>query len=412
VGWGLLVALITLVPGAEGSLRTSEPVLCLVCGSRGSADAILNVVFFMPLGFLLRPRFPLATVAFVGFALSGTVELIQELVPGRYPTLGDLVWNGTGCLLGAIGCDWLRRELGDEPVAMSKRAGAVAVTLPVIYLLGAGLLLQPLPTDAAYYGQWTADLDFMPVYGGRALEIETHWGGLPDGPMGQPGDPRFDPSWFVAARIVKGPPPRGPAPIASIYDAEKREIALLGAHGEDLLWREWTRASVMRFDSPDRRFLGGLLPHPEGDTIRIAARGDAEARCLVVEDREDCGGGLSPGRTWGLLLFLEGTSESRRTVLDIAWMATLSVLIGVLGGGLRRTLVLGSLTALGILGAVAATRLGATPAAEWAGFAGGIAAGVVLRPFLRHLVEGEGRDPAPLHQPDEVGVDATEFELP
>jgi len=385
-------------------------MLCLFCGSRGSADAILNVVFFLPLGFLLRPRLPMAAVVVVGCALSGTVEVLQGLIPGRYPTLGDVVWNGAGCLIGALGCDWLRGPLrGEDP--RPKLSAAVAIFMPLLYLFGAGLLLRPLPTDALYYGQWTADLDFMPVYEGRALQIRTHRGGVPDGPMEESGDLRFDEPWFLEAQLTKGPPPRGPAPIASIYDGEKREIALLAAHDEDLVWREWTLASVMRFDSPDRRFLDGLAPYAIGDTIRIAARGDAVTRCLVVEGREDCDGGLTPGRTWGLLLYLEGTSEGRRTGLDIAWMATLAILIGVLGGGARRTVALGLVAAVGVLAAVAVTRLGAPPAPEWAGFAAGIGVGAGLRPFLRYLVEGETRD-VPLRQPREVGIHTTEIELP
>lgn len=411
LAWAVLVALITLLPGAEGSIRTSEPFLCLFCGSRGTADAILNLVFFMPLGFLLAPRHTLGRVALVGFALSGGIELAQELLPGRYPTLGDLVWNGSGALLGAGIARLLARELGVNPVP-SPRVTLVALALPLLYLSGAGALLVPVATDAQYFGQWTADLDFMPVYEGEALEIESTAGPVPDGPMREGGDLRMEGSWFLSALIEKGPPPTGPAPIASIYDSEKREIALLGAHREDLVWRERTRAAALRFDAPDRRFFDALAGYVPGDTLRIEARGRGEARCLVVDARQDCGSGVTPGRSWGLLLFLEGPSESRRRVVDVAWMATLFVLIGVLGGSLARTGALTAAGAIGVLAAVTFSRLFPPTGAEWAGLIGGVLAGVALRPILRFLVQSEDRHTVLVVQPGQVGVDPTEAELP
>lgn len=409
LGWAVLVTLVALVPGAEGSLRTSDPFLCLFCGSRGTADAILNVVFFMPLGFLLSPGLSLVAVAAVGFALSGSIELAQEVLPGRYPTLGDLVWNGAGASLGAVVSPLLRSEL--EPGRTSPVSAWVAVALPLLYLAGSASLLRPVPSDARYFGQWTADLDFMPVYEGEALEIETQWGPLPDGPLAEDGDPRMEGPWFVRARIVKGPPPYGPAPIASIYDSEKREIVLLGAHEEDLVWRERTLAAALRFDVPDRRILGGLASYALGDTIQIEARGAAGERCLVVGEQEDCGGGVTPGRSWGHLLFLEGPSEEKRRGLDVAWMATLTVLIGILGGSPGRTALLGGLTALGISMVVAGTRLLPPTPAEWAGFTGGILSGIALRPLLRYLVQRETGDGGPIPQDREVSVHPAEAEL-
>ena len=385
--WAGLVALITLVPGAEGSGLGSDPSLCLFCGSRGTADAILNIVFFMPFGFLLAPGASVGRVALLGLGLSIGIEVAQEILPGRYSTLGDLVWNATGALLGAVVARVLSRELGAGATGSAGWPAGTAVALPILYLAGAGLLLTPLPTDARYYGQWTADLDFLPIYRGEALAISSQQGVLPDGPMPPGQDLRMDGPWFLEARIVKGPAPSGPAPVASIYDEEKREIALLAIHREDLVWREWTLGDLLRFDEPDRRVLEGLAPYAEGDTVRIAASGEGTVRCLAVGEREDCGGGVTPGRTWGLLLFVESPPERYRRILDFGWIATLTVLVGVLGGPPGRTALLALGTAAGVAAVVGSTRLIAPPAWQWLGFAAGVGTGVVLRPLLRRLTE-------------------------
>ncbi|MEJ2541650.1 MAG: VanZ family protein [Gemmatimonadota bacterium] len=412
LAWVVLLGLITLVPGGEDSIRTSDPFLCLSCGIRGSADAILNVVLFMPLGFLVAPRRGVRGALAAGLLLSGGIELSQSMLPGRYPTLGDIVWNGSGAVLGAALALRLRRELEPGPGRPTWVATAIAAVLPLIYLGGAGLLLTPLGTDARYYGQWTPDLDFMPVYGGQVLDIETPQGPLPDGPMAQAPDLRLDGPWWFQARIVKGPPPVATAPIASIYDAEKHEIVLLGAHGEDLVWRERTWAAPLGFEVPDRRFLGVLAGAAPGDTLEIGARGDDTRRCLMALGREDCAGGVTPGRTWGMLMFLEGASEGQRRILDVGWMATLLVLVGLVGGSWRRTGLVTVIVVAGVGTIVVSTRLLPLTGPEWAGLVAGILVGVGLRPLFRHVVQIDHRDRVSPVQGRQAGVDPAEAKLP
>lgn len=62
-----------------------------------------NVVMFVPLGLLLasgRVRHPWHA-ATIGLALSAAIETTQTLIPGRYPTMQDVVANTVGAALGA-----------------------------------------------------------------------------------------------------------------------------------------------------------------------------------------------------------------------------------------------------------------------------------------------------------------------
>jgi VanZ family protein len=72
------------------------------------ADALTNVLAYMPLGLLivrdLRGRAMRAVVAatLAGAALSFTMEFLQQFLPERVASLEDLATNTIGCLAGAL----------------------------------------------------------------------------------------------------------------------------------------------------------------------------------------------------------------------------------------------------------------------------------------------------------------------
>ena len=49
--WAVGLAAVTLTPNGGPVARILS--FCLLCGERGTADAILNVVLFLPLGLLI-----------------------------------------------------------------------------------------------------------------------------------------------------------------------------------------------------------------------------------------------------------------------------------------------------------------------------------------------------------------------
>lgn len=71
-----------------------------------AADVVLNVLLFLPFGAFAvagtgSPRRQAALAALAGTLLSAGVELAQGALPGRYPSLADVVCNGLGAWLGA-----------------------------------------------------------------------------------------------------------------------------------------------------------------------------------------------------------------------------------------------------------------------------------------------------------------------
>lgn len=98
-----VVAILALTLTPFGS-RPSEPFsTCVACGPRGLADGILNLLLFVPLGCFLAwySRASLASLVF-GLLLSTAIELLQTIIPGRDPSLSDIIFNTAGTVVGAL----------------------------------------------------------------------------------------------------------------------------------------------------------------------------------------------------------------------------------------------------------------------------------------------------------------------
>src|SRR2546423_15044685 len=107
VGVGLAtvaVAAILVLTLAPDSDRPLGEHFCLICGTFGGVDAVLNVLLFMPLGLGLAVAGTSPRRAIVSMAvLSALIELAQLLVvPGRDATIGDLLTNSIGGALGFV----------------------------------------------------------------------------------------------------------------------------------------------------------------------------------------------------------------------------------------------------------------------------------------------------------------------
>jgi hypothetical protein len=154
---GLIVLAILVITVTPSGSRPPEPIsLCLACGSRGLADGILNLFLFVPLGVVLgwRSRSPARTI-FLGALLSLAIEVIQIRIPGRDPSLSDLVLNtlGTACgvAIAAAFCVWLDRQSQVSRVfALGSFLAAAAVMLATAWLLQ--------PVGSATVGQDGKDL--------------------------------------------------------------------------------------------------------------------------------------------------------------------------------------------------------------------------------------------------------------
>ncbi|MFQ5528723.1 MAG: VanZ family protein [Gemmatimonadota bacterium] len=317
------VLLVTLFP----RFGTTEdvPVLCLFCGSEGAADFVLNVLLFLPVGFLACRFLPKPLQAAAGAVLLTVgIEATQFLIPGRSPTVGDLVANSLGGFAGIGLATFLTRRPD------SKRRPAVVALIPSL-LVALSLpitvyLLEPETPTAVYYGQWTAELGHLATYPGTLHG--AHVGEVP-----LPGH-RLGPEAVAAIRaMAAGAPlrvdytaatsPSGLAPIFSVFDRQQAELLLIGVDHDAIVVRMRRRASKLGFRAPPLTYAG--FHSASGTRATLSVRREDGDVCLYDAGSTSCRRLATPGRSWSLLL---GATPGMLPagLLDAGWLAMLGFL--------------------------------------------------------------------------------------
>lgn len=374
-----VIAALTLFPTDDES---AGPTLCLVCGDRGLADALLNVLMFVPLGVgLALGGATLLLAALVGAVFTAGIEFLQALIPGRDASISDLVFNTTGCVLGAALVRSAPLWIAPPP-ARRRALLAAGVAAPLLLLLAAGLLLGPRPSRDTYAGQWTAELGHLEAYRGR---VTAAWVGEVPVPSVQMPEQSERLRALVAegapirVAAVAGPPVVGLAPIFSIYDDEDREILLLGTDGEDAVFQFRTVGMALRMDRPGLRLPGAFRGVREGEPLRMAVARRGGGFCMEVNRVGSCSVGYTLADTWGVFLALFPLRGGARTLLGLAWLAALWVPAGSWLRTRREALAAGACIAAGLLLAPWAAGLLPTPAAGYLAALAGLGAGALAR---------------------------------
>jgi glycopeptide antibiotics resistance protein len=146
----LMIAIITLAPFrfASTPVHGLNPLWSV-------RDLVLNVVLFVPIGFVFqlgRARGSAAAwvpALLLGAAVSAAVEVAQLFAPLRFPSLADLATNALGAVLGAVvaaratrsleGAGTVRAFALDLPLV-----GLVYLLVPILWLGG----LSSAPSEA------------------------------------------------------------------------------------------------------------------------------------------------------------------------------------------------------------------------------------------------------------------------
>src|SRR5258708_7450434 len=111
----LIVALACILGATLAPVGTEfQPdfVRCIICGGRGWADAVANLLLYAPLGAALfwNGRVGRRAVG-MAFLLSACIELAQTFIPGRDPSLSDVAFYTMGAGAGQIAALWTRRRV-------------------------------------------------------------------------------------------------------------------------------------------------------------------------------------------------------------------------------------------------------------------------------------------------------------
>ncbi len=392
-----MIALMTLTPSAS---YVATPLVCVFCGSLGGVDFTLNVILFIPLGLTLRwltGRWITAVAIAVLTTLA--VEILQwRLIPGRDASLGDLLANMFGGMLGAwlaVVSTWMLRA--SPPVA--RAIAIVAGVVTSITIVASAWLLRPIDPIGAQYAQWVPERENMDIFRGRLLQVQLN------GRLLRPYE-AFPSQWTydsvtraMAVRAVIGTPvPRSQrqAIIVRIGN-EEYEGFTLAQRGSSVVFRSVIGASRLKL----RTILIGLddalmTPNPGKPVLVVHANSNPRIISLA---RENESGEIAVtvrrtvGLAWVMLLPWDFALNSRWWPANALWLAALlfPVTFLTMRSGKARTgdrnrwfnqwpLALALVT---LLVAPAFLGLNGLGLGEWLGVVSGVAAGVLVERTTR-----------------------------
>jgi hypothetical protein len=332
----LVIGVATLVPRPEQTMFSdATPFFCLVCGDLGTIDVILNVLLFVPFGFgLAWAGVPFRRVVAAGFTVTFFVEAMQfSIVTGRDSSLSDLVTNTAGAAAGALLVIVLPTLLRPRPAQARwlVRGGALALAAT---MAATSWAMTPSFPHTIYWGQHAPSLTHLKPFLGRLLTARLGGVYLPSGRLG---------AWAsdtVRARLAEGEQleaeaiPAGPtpglAPIVSIFDQRRREIALLGQSDRDLVFRARTHAQDALVRAPAIR-LPEAFPVTDGHALRLTgsmANGVLAVSRTGPTETLSRSVALGPGLGWSLVLPFEYAFGPEAPFLTALWLAGLLLPLG------------------------------------------------------------------------------------
>ena len=371
----ILAATLYPIAGAE----SESFVACIVCGERGIADVLVNIILFLPFGAALAAGgVAVRRCGLAAALLSASVEFAQLWIPGRDPSLGDVVSNTVGAVLGAVlvatAPYWTL-----PPRAQAARLSWAAALASAAVCYGTGWLLTPAPPQSPYVALWTPNLTYLAPYRGRVLEAMTGEVRMPAGPVANSaalGEAlRSSAGFSLRVRAVAGSRPTGVSALIVVYDQHRREVLLLGPDRDDLVFRFRTRAITWRLDQPDIRFVNALRADAPGDSLDVTVKGHRGRYAVTVNSSRVAALGFTVGSAWALLMYPESLPAWLKALLSLAWVAALFMPAGFWARTPRDGWVIGAALVVALLGAPAVTPLHATPFLQWAAAGLGALAG-------------------------------------
>jgi VanZ like family len=160
------------------------PWYCLWCDEQALADAVVNVVMFIPLGAALRAADVRSGVAIAASAaLATTVEVLQgTVITGRDPSLRDAMTNTLGAAIGVlIVARWRHLVLPTRRTAAWLATAAAVVWLSTLVV--SGIAVRPCAPPTPFDAEWSPVLPHENPFQGRVVGATLYGDSLRDGPL-------------------------------------------------------------------------------------------------------------------------------------------------------------------------------------------------------------------------------------
>jgi hypothetical protein len=388
------IGVATLTPATTSAIEPRWA--CVVCGTTGVADVLVNLLLYVPYGVGLtmlgmRPTRALALVLATTFA----VELLQyRVLVGRDGTLSDVLTNTLGGTSGIVVARHWRSLALPTPRSSALLAAGWAVVWAGVLAISAYALAPTADTAGAVvwwkpvmppFQQFQGALDAVVVDGRSTVNREI----LPP--------PSPSESVSVAIRVAAEPTRVASAPIVWIGHGDSEDVVLLRAR-HDLVARFKVRGSAWRLVSPTF-LLPGAFGSREPRQVRATMAGHVLTLTAAAPNASQARSiTLGPTLGWALLVPSFVRVGPRYHWYSLAWMTVFLFPLGYWAGrgALARGAVapldaasagiaVGSLVmAFAALGIVAVMMTETRPVWwEWAGAGAAVLAGATAAMVVR-----------------------------
>ena len=356
----------------------------LTTGDAALAELIANLILFIPLGVALTLAGvkPMRVIT-AGAVLSFTVEFLQQWIPGRDPSLGDIVANTNSTAFGVLLVVAAPIWLFAPPRRSAWQALGTAIVALLVWYGTAAMVRQSFP-PLPYSVVLTPHFQHADQYNGKVVDV-------------RPGNARLD------ITAIAGPaPPGSSSPLIAFIGQHDERVLVLAVDHTDLSLRYFMPAVRATLEQPDLRLRGALRGVAPGDTFTAATWHDSTDICLRVNTTQRCGLGYTIGDGWKLIYYPASWAPWQLALINTLWLAGCVTGVGFWsargkkaaarndggeGGGTAKSgggegVAIGRIAiAIAVLGSVIvpiATDLNATTLYEFLGVIGGIVFGRFL----------------------------------
>jgi hypothetical protein len=388
----IAIAVMTLQPDPRAVAAAARtPLTCIICGDRGGVDVVLNVLLFIPLGFGLRlAGWTRRRVAAASLLLSFTIESLQYFViTGRDASLGDVVSNSTGGMIGAALVPVCFALLAPS-TRLAGRLLAAACLVWVLLLAVSAWLQAPGAQTWHLTSRWAHHAPDLYPFFGEVTSVTLDGAEMP--PHGPPpgrgeiakrlkqgeaavaiealsGTPTEDHHWLYMMKA-------GQIPQLTVTQKGRSAVLMVPARASRYKLRTPTLSLADGFPS-QAGVPVSLNGGRHGDTVRVETSYAGEERAIEIT--------LSPAHGWAMIAPFNFPMGPALRLVTTLWLALWTIPLGYWGARTRRPAWAAGLIAVTLL-----VGLGVVPAlgghapvhwSEWLSAALSAAAGwALLRP--------------------------------
>jgi hypothetical protein len=333
-------------------------------------------VFFALGGGLALRLGRIMRATLVAALISVAIELLQRFViPGRYPSLGDIFANVAGAYMGAVAVvQWPTLVHPRAHVARRLAAAAAVVWLGFVAFFGWTIGTSVRPREL--WGQWAADFVHLDTFRGQLLYATIDAEPFPWTRSDHSAALRarlLSDRLLVTASVIPDSTTSRLAPVVSMSDATQAEVLLLGQVGTAAVFRMRTRASDVGLWSPEAMLDDAFPNGPSPRILTLAVSRAGPIVTLMAASNGDSSGvrratPLGPALGWTLLLPPSQAPRFARWLLTALWLGVMLVPAAYWSGAGASARALGTLVAAmaaGLLAIPLLQRVAVPPPATW-----------------------------------------------